>query len=155
MDDLFRSEPHLLSRLLETEQLKGLWNRGDLAGILRHQLAAPLLFDPKHLPEATGPLPSTFGELFVQTTPSVELLNLAKEFGKSVDRQPESPVPAEVGTVLYFAAIAVALVQLDCRITELDEQALREGFSWGANQNFVPAFLVDIFEKALTKFQTT
>ena len=45
-------------------------------------------------------------------------------------RNPASPLPRDIATVLYFAGIVVALTRCGERISQLDDAALRAGIEW-------------------------
>ena len=132
-----------LSRILavQPESLR-LWGEAELADVLGHQLDAPLLFDLGRL-RAPGVVDElsrgigSFRDLLLHPAPPVELLVLAKEFGKSGASHPDSPIPPEVGTLLFYAAIAAALVRLGRRITRMGDADLLSGFEWGLNQAWV------------------
>jgi len=139
--DLNQSKPQSLARLLEPDAGgRTEWPASDLAAILRHQLNAPLRADLSHTnPDAgktldtihaAGPAPATFGELFAHPHPPLELLDLAKEFGKSLRRDPVGGVPAEVATVVYYASIVAARLRCGRQISDLDEATLRRGIQW-------------------------
>src|SRR4051795_11531353 len=101
------------------------WPSADLGEILRHQLDAPLSSVLPGQPDAVR-----VGELLNDPTPQVELLRDLKTFAKSADTRPDGPLPREVATALYYAAILAALVRGGDRITELDDAALRVGTEW-------------------------
>jgi hypothetical protein len=122
-----------------------LWEAEELGAILQHQLAAPLALDlngidpslPDRLPQwaaAAGPPLRTFRDLFQHPHPPVELLELTKRFAKLCRSHPESTLPEEVATLLYFLALAVALAKCGCRISKLSDAALRDGIAWALGQ---------------------
>ena len=136
-------DPAQLSRILslQPESLR-LWDEAELADVLRHQLDAPLLYDlgrvraREGIDELSRGIGS-FRELLLHPVPPKELLALTKEFAKSGASHPDSPVPAEVGTMLYYAAIAAALVRLQTRITTMTDAELHNGFEWGLQQSWI------------------
>ena len=136
---------------LSTERLAKLltlpaagWNAGDQAAALKHQLAASLLPDLAAAPgarvESMSQIlgrpgsPQSFGELFTTHAPPLELLELAKQWARQLRKDTTSPLFEGPATVLYYAAIAAALVRHGKRITSLSDQELREGFAWSAAQ---------------------
>ena len=134
-----------LSRLLAVRpESPHLWNEAELADVLRHQLDAPLLFDLGRLGRA-GAVDElareigSFRGLLLHGAPPLDLLVLAKEYGKSAVAQPDSPVPAEVGTLLYYATIAAALLRLGRRITRMGDADLLGGLDWALRQPWVDA----------------
>jgi hypothetical protein len=116
------------------------WEARDLGAMLRHQLGVNLRSDlpaaaaAAQLAEAAQSSIQTFGSLLNHAHPPIELLKLVKDFAKSGRVTQDGPLQAEVATVLYFAAIAVALVRHGARISGLDASALGEGFAWALGQ---------------------
>jgi hypothetical protein len=124
------------------------WNSEDLSAIFRHQLSAPVQFDLANLDaglanklrtlsEAQGLLIRSFADLLYHPNPPVELLELTKQFAKACRNHPDSLLPHEIATLLYFASIVTALTRCGRRITELDEVALRSGIEWLVQQPWV------------------
>jgi hypothetical protein len=119
----------------------------DLAAVLRHQLAAPLveeLSSPICGDENVGgahlshldPSLATFGDLLHHSKPPIDLLKLAKAFAKSCRANAEL-LPAEVSTLIYYAVILVARIRLGEKITTLSDDGLRQGLAWGIEQPWV------------------
>lgn len=124
------------------------WVAAELGDILHHQLHAAVAVDlaaldptlaPKlrELAVARGLVLSSFGDLLRHPQPPLELLGLVKEFAKANRHHPRSPLPAEVATVLYYAAIAAALVACGTRITRLSDARLCEGWHWVQAQPWI------------------
>ncbi len=125
-----------------------LWRPEEFGAVFRHQLAAPLAADLGGLDPGLGdklaglrtpdgrPV-TTFGDLLRHPAPPVALLDLVKEFAKASRRAGRGHLPAEVATLLYYLAIAVALCRCGCCLTRLDDAALREGFRWARAQPWV------------------
>jgi hypothetical protein len=118
-----------------------LWRPDELAAILRHQMSAPMLVDLgsfdaatatrlKALSEGQGLLLKSFADLFHHPVPPLELLQLVKNFAKANIDHPDSGLPGEVVSALYYSSIAAALVHLDKRISQLSDADLLLGFSW-------------------------
>jgi hypothetical protein len=118
-----------------------LWRPEELAAIFRHQMSAPMLVDLgsfdaataarlKALSDAQSLLLKSFADLFHHPAPPLELLQLVKNFAKANIDHPESGLPGEVASALYYASIASALVHLDTRISQLPDADLRRGFRW-------------------------
>ena len=135
-----RPDPQLL-RLIMTplRDSAPIWPDHELRNILRHQLESSLAFDlsrsdPASIPPITadtaaaGPPIRTFGELFQHPRPPLELLIRVKQFAKSSRANPDAPLPAEIASFLYYAAIAAALTRLGTRITQLPDTTLAQGF---------------------------
>jgi len=160
---VFKSRAKSLSALMEagSEQAR-LWGPEELAAIFRHQMSAPVLvdlggFDPgtavrlKTLSEAQGLLLKSFSDLFHHLSPPIELLKLAKDFAKANMDHPESGLPTEIVSVLYYTSIAAALVRLDARISQLKEVDLRRGLLWAKEQAWVDDETKVLLGKALEK----
>jgi hypothetical protein len=148
---------------------RGRWRPDELGQILKHQLEAPLLFDlgTSHDPATGGPARaaradedapvaadpggtevSNFGELFLHARPPLPLLRLTKRFAKTSDRRQTNPLPEEVATVLYYAAIVAALLRHGQRISRVSESTLREGVDWVLQQPWLSAALRGLFDEA-------
>jgi len=146
---VFKSGAKRLAALMETgaEQAR-LWGPDELAAIFRHQMSAPVLvdlggFDPgtavrlKTLSDAQGLLLKSFSDLFHHPSPPIELLKLTKEFAKANMDHPESGLPTEIVSALYYTSIAAALVRCDTRISQLNDADLRRGLLWAKDQAWI------------------
>ena len=133
-------EPHSPEpKLAQVEaQLSRMW---------QDQIEAPIRFESKFLtPEMTAKLvdsaargvaiPDRFSTLFTRADPPIELLEYAKALAKAVRHRPDTPAD-KIATVLYYCAIAAALVRCGRRITELDDAALDFGINWVLEQNWI------------------
>lgn len=133
------------------------WSAKDSADALAHQLKAPLAPDLAailatsdtsvvyHLHEmAEG---HTFHSVLTAPCASLQLLRYVKAFGRVVRDFSECPLAGGPGTVLYYAAIAAALLQ-GGRISSLGSTELREGFIWSGEQKGAES-LSDLFLAAL------
>jgi hypothetical protein len=138
------------------------WQSVDLRTVWQHELRVPLVWhmdnrcrgfyhthrlvgrwdlvqiDPA---VADGPTPDTpdpdFAsvlDLMEKSAPPITALVRLKDFGLVQAYSPQSFLPREIGTMLYYLAVALALVRLDRRITSDDDSALREGFRWCLRQ---------------------
>ncbi len=131
------------------------WGEEDLAAILRHQLSAPLGFDLKrmgadsrktvaHFTRSSTQRLKTFADLFGHPDPPVDLLSLAKEFGKTADG---GTVPRDVGLVLYYAAVLVARLRCDSRISDLSDSDLLTGVEWVLRRTWLDESMRHLFEQ--------
>jgi DNA-directed RNA polymerase specialized sigma24 family protein len=120
-----------LSRLLEVPSVPT-----DRAALLRQVLAAPVPVDPGGctVPGGVMPGPASVGALLFGPDPALEMLELAKDWAKDNRTDPESPLPPEVATLVYYACIAAALARCGRRITRHDDAILEQGFRWGLGQ---------------------
>lgn len=146
---LSKSPPKSLAAFLAAGgERERLWRPEELSAIFRHQMASPILidlsgFDPgtatrlKNLSTAQSLLLRSFSDLFHHPVPPLELLTLTKEFAKANMDHPDSSLPQEIASVLYYASIAAALVRLDARISQLADADLKRGFLWAKNQPWV------------------
>lgn len=142
-DPVYHSDPARLSAMLAPELPLTVWEPGELAAVLRHQLAAPLEFtapaadEPAHRAaplqppgDAAAPsvgLPQTFGALLQGPEPSIELLIRLKTFAKPFVTTAKGVLPREIAAVLYYGAIIRARTCHGQRISELDDASLRYG----------------------------
>ena len=135
------------------------WQAEELGAVFRHQMAAPVsvdlgAFGPGAagklwtLVEAGNLLLRSFRDLFQHPSPPIELLELVKDFAKLNCDRPESVLPTEIATVLYFLSIAAALVRCRRRITELSDAQLREGFAWALRQSWIDETARELLESA-------
>ena len=118
-------------------------------------------FDPKTAgslkiqSEAQGLLLKSFGDLFRHPSPPVDLLKLVKDFAKANLDHPASGMPGEIATALYYASIAVALVNLNQRISQLPDADLRRGsLKRVKEQPWLDEQTKELFSAALTKLSS-
>jgi hypothetical protein len=151
-----RDQATVYQRMLDAStMLNTTWMTGDLGPILTHQLAAPLAGDlARTLPEAektlaaAGVLPRTFGELFQERAPAVEILRLVKDFAKKLHHTADHTYPEEIATLIYYAAIAAAHVRARTVISDLPALSLRKGYDWALAQPWLASELRPLFEEA-------
>ena len=143
---VFKSRAKKLATLISSgDEHARLWRPDELAAIFRHQMSASMLvdlgtFDPrtakrlKTASEAQGLLLKSFSDLFQHPAPAVEILKLVKDFAKANLDHPQSLLPPEIASVLYYTSIAVALVRRRERITRLADSDLQRGLGWAIQQ---------------------
>jgi len=160
---LFKSHAKDLAKLMSSGDERGpLWRADELAAMFRHQMSAPVLmdlgsFDPrtagqlKVLTTAQGLLLSSFAELFNHAEPPIQLLEIVKDFAKANIDHPESGLPREIATTLYYASIAAALVRLDQRISQLPDADLQRGLHWTLEQAWLDEKTKALLTAALAK----
>jgi hypothetical protein len=142
------------------------WSADDLAVILRHQLAVPLEFEladwAGHPWEGAGDEPpppprrvedrtilrTTFQELLHHPRPPLEMLRRVKAFAKFAQAQPSTGVPVEVATVLYFAAIVVAMMRCGTSLTTLPPDRVSAGVAWALDQAWLDGPTRELFADA-------
>ena len=148
-----------LANLLDSGRLAADWRPDELGAVFRHQLSAPVEFDLQALPPghasrlsglaaADGLVLKSFRDLFGHPHPPMELLRMTKDFARRLRHHPDSPIPDEVASVLYFAAIACAWVRHRQRISGLDDDGLRKGFAWARLLPWMDPELADLFSQA-------
>jgi hypothetical protein len=133
-------------RLGSAEALAGpVWSEGDLAAILQHQLTSPLAEEMKTMIQGENhavaqamkidrlmqaePAPlHSMRDLLLAKAPPLELLVMVKDFAKT--SRSRGALPAEVASVVYFAAILVARLRHHRSITNLPETSVRKGVQW-------------------------
>jgi hypothetical protein len=93
----------------------------------------------------------SFSDLFHHPAPLVELLELVKDFAKANLDHPESGLPGEIATALYYTSIAAALVQLDTRISQLPDAELQRGLNWTREQPWLDEKTRELAAKAIEK----
>jgi len=164
--DVYRTDSKHLAELigLRNEGAR-LWSAEELGAMLRHQWNSLLDFDLGDVtPDAKATLvasrvntsePSqTFADLFRQPHPPVSLLKLAKEFGKRHRTDPESPLPREISTLLYYLSIVVALARCNERITELTDADLRKGIEWAIAQPWMDDATRALLQEGMKRMHT-
>jgi len=160
---VFKSRAKELAALMATgEERAKLWRPDELAAMLRHQMSAPMLVDLgsfdtrtatklRTLSEAQGLLLKSFSDLFHHPAPPIELLELVKNFAKANLDHPESGLPGEIASALYYISIASALIHLDSRISQLPDSDLRRGLRWTEEQASLDEKTQGLLAQALKK----
>jgi len=126
-----------LAQLLSDGPTGADWLPEDLGAILRHQLATSI-----------DGSKTTFGELLRHSTPPMALLEQVRGFAKGAMAQTDCGLPYEVAAVIYYGAIAAALLRHGTRITQLDDVSLQRGIQWALGQPWIDADLRGLFEQA-------
>jgi len=136
LPDLQRSKD-ILRALMDPEQSETVpWSASELAAMLEHQLAAPLMAEVDRLAELNecpraevAKLISeskckTFGDVLREKSPEPELLRMVKDFAKAVMSEPDT-LPRDVARILYVASIlAGTRVQGGKPLTTLSEASI-------------------------------
>jgi hypothetical protein len=143
-----------LAGLMQVDQ-EALWSETDLGAILQHQLDSPLDLEPRqpgpsdsrHADRMSRTAPAaicTLRELFDDAQPPIELLERTKQFAKDCRSRADGPVPDEVATVIYLAAIVAARSKCGRAISQLDDVALRHALDWALSQPWLDAEIRDL-----------
>jgi hypothetical protein len=163
--DLLKASPGQLAAVMGLgDALARVWQPEELGAVFRHQMVAAVSvdlgsLDPavvgklKTLTDASGLLLKSFRDLFQHPAPPVELLRLVKEFAKLNRGQPESFLPPDVASVLYYLSIAAALVRWGERISTLSDEALQRGFAWAISQSWVDEPARELLGSASARIQ--
>jgi hypothetical protein len=158
--DVFKSEPGRVAKIMGLAATHPQpWLPQELRAVLVHELDKPVRFDLgaldrgiaaqiRTLAEAEGLVVKSLADLFLHPHPPLELLRLTKDFAKTHQMHPESSLPEEVAQILYYASIAAALARHEMRISQLDNQQLREGFAWASQQAWNDQRLCPLFTEA-------
>lgn len=153
-----RTDPASLARMLDLDE--SAWQHDaaepELAAMLAHQLAAPITADLK-LPDnqvEEAKKFGTLGNLLDHTAPPVWLLEETKQLAKR-NRVHGDPSVRQISTVLYYNAIATALLRCKSRITDLSDDQLREGFDWTNKQSWIDNKTRQRIESAAASLRTT
>jgi hypothetical protein len=164
LPNLQQTDPRVLALILEVDEApRRIWPAEELGAILRHQLATSIQLDLEGLggtlktrlialSPAQQPGKLTFGELFQLAHPSLDLLQLVKQFAKSSRVRGETGLPAEIATVIYLASIVVALLRCNTRISEQSDEALAYGVQWVIDQPWVDETMRQLFRSAMKHF---
>jgi hypothetical protein len=150
----------LASLLEQGTPAERIWEAEELGAILRHQMSAPLRVDlvslergqaakVRVLAESQGLILKSFGDLLAHRHPPLELLVMAKDFAKASRISPESAIPREVASVLYFASIVAAMTRCRVRISRLKNRELRAGIRWALAQAWLDEPTRALFQEGL------
>ena len=154
---LFLTDPRLLASLFADDDAIGerIWHPDELAAILHHQMTTPLHVDlagiegaAKRLHDAAGAsglILKSFGDLLQHPHPPLALLKMMKDFAKACRISPESALPREISSVIYFASIIAAMTRHSRRITKLDNAALRDAVDWALAQPWLDEISRGVF----------
>jgi serine/threonine protein kinase/WD40 repeat protein len=133
----------LLARLMDPHgSSEGLWAPEELSSILRYRLSLPV-----ERPRVEGDAPSsalwddaeaglTYAQALEHPRPSLELLRGVLAFCEAGRRDPESGLPPEVATLLYYAGAAAGLVRHGQRLVPFEDDTLLRGLKWASRQTW-------------------
>lgn len=127
--------------------------------LLRHHLAESLPMDAglaRVLPgiftavcEKLRPFAGcSFGELLTDPRTDLLVIETIKDLHKHQAESVPSGPAQEVATIIYYAAIAVALVHHDARITKLSYESLSQSLDELSRYDWLPADMRQLFDKA-------
>ena len=141
------TSPRLLASLMDPSP-SPVWSEEELGEVLQRQMSASLRTllgghdpGPEEETGAVHPLQGrpieSLADLLHDPNPPVDLVQSTKDVAKTNRDDPQTLLPPEVATVIYYVSIAVALARCGKRITRLDDQVLRSGFRWVEAQRWV------------------
>jgi hypothetical protein len=157
-DSMFRLGGDQLADLLrvglEPESSGGERDRS-VAGILAAKLASELPLDVSvadSLPAVLGRACDSMAvyrgcctaELLLDPRADVDALVTLKDYAKELVRRSRSEVTTTVATVLYYAAIASAIVFHDAKVTQHDYRQLARSFTELEEQPWLPPSLLTL-----------
>src|SRR6478752_1244722 len=128
LDALCASEPQCLATLMSAEPAGSQWQPQELGAVLLHQMSAPLSCALGQLaPSVLREQNTTFSDLMKDPHPRLELLEAIRASAKEIMSNAASGIPLEVAGVFYYGSIALARLRLNTRISNLDDNSLRQG----------------------------
>lgn len=127
--------------------------------MLRHMLASELPLDqgmPGSLPgvlkrpceELSNVAGQTLGQLLVNPQTDLEVIGTLKDYAKVLSRRRAHEPEHAAAIVIFYAAIASALVFHGEKITRHSNATLREAFSQLASKHWLPMELRGLFQQA-------
>jgi hypothetical protein len=135
------------------------WRPEEFGEIFAHQLRlpldewAPLPVDVRaEVDRAAEEMRSPCGnlaQLFTHSRPPLSALVWVKRIGRRQARAADLAPPYEVGSAIYFAAIAAALIHHAQRISRSPDETLANGWQWLGAQPWVDASLRQLAQRAL------
>ena len=130
------AEARRLESLFDLAEPTADWADADLAGMLCHQLAQPLV-----------PGGTTMRALLASPAPPVESLDALKRLAKIRRAQGDASVPSDLWRVIYFAAIAAA-ARAGHRISDLSEADLDAGYRWALAKPWLDPDIRTLIDRA-------
>jgi hypothetical protein len=154
-DELYRSDPPQLAKVFAIDPTAPeVLTADELAAVLRHQLDTPLevdLDDPAAPTASEHARRTTFGQLLLGPHPPLSLLERVRHFAKACKSRPDGPLPREIATALYFAAIVKAMLACGTRTSALGDEELRAGVGWTLSQPWIPREMCTLMQQGLAR----
>ena len=133
----------------------------ELRDILREELDAPLLPKARFVTHARARSTqsicwsrtrfATMRHVFADPQPPTDALNVIKEYAKHVRNDPDSAIPQNVCSALYYAAIAAAKSRHGLMISSQEPDTINRGIQWALSQPWITEPLLTVFRSALEK----
>ncbi|MGD2111624.1 MAG: hypothetical protein PVI86_19785 [Phycisphaerae bacterium] len=153
MSNLEHKSAEELAKLLRAGDVDAAtWTPEERRQLLLELFAKPLPPGRAGTGRSPGPLPP-IGETLRSNSPPLPLLDAIKGYAKALREDPESGIPPDVATYVYYAAIATAIRWHGKPLTSLDTEALTKGFSWCLECPWVSPPFRKLFEHAVDTLQ--
>jgi len=150
--DLDESNPSAFAQMLEQRALDDAnISTVDLRDVLNHLLASQLAELEATSPYVPPDDARTLREALLDQTTDIELLQELKRFGRRQARTPGDELPADVASVVYFGAMAAALVHQDERISKSADDVLAHGFQLAAQADWVDPAIKALLNQAAAR----
>lgn len=155
------ASPQKLAALLELIMTPGgVWRNEELRAILEWHLKNPQALHPRRGLRPNSPHSQDFAlaekknhktlqELFDAWNTPLELLRQVKDFSKAQVEHPSSSWPAEISRLVYYVAIAVAIVRHQTRITRMTDQHILRAFQWALAQPWITPWIHELLNNSL------
>lgn len=118
------------------------WRPEELPDVLAHQLSIPISDEFKRAGvddgtneghESDGQV-LTFGSILLSNNPEIHLLRGVKLFAERMHKRSNSTFPRHISTLLFYWAVAQALIVHGEKITSLTTPELQTGLKWVTEQ---------------------
>ena len=159
-EERFVEPSQLLSDLIAfDDEGRALWPAEQLRSVLAEPLAClaeccpvPSTYDVaamESLATSASPPISTFAHVLQHSNPPINLLWMIKDLAKTSSQDRRSTIPPDISLLLYYGAIAAALVRCHQRISRLSDEELRQGFNWVVRQPWIDGPVRNLFLDSL------
>ena len=150
----------------EHDYEKNMSEQQEKAELLASRLAEPLMLDPsvtKLLPAIpsllSGAMDISGGEpirtLLLNPESTISVLRKVKNYNNKLSRRAESCIERDVAVILYYGAIASALVFHNKRISRFFYKSLERSFSSLIGKTWITTELTTLFAEALKICQSS
>ena len=152
-DSIDGLNPNSINYALDGHEGTAHWDENDLDQILQHILSTSPerlgIFEFEVSPEELND--RTLTEIFHNPTSSIKILNAIKRFGRDQAQKDVRDFPPSIGSVIYFAAIASALVYQKEKISSSEDQILCFGLANTKKWNWVDQKTNDLIDLAIQR----
>lgn len=162
-----------LARMLRAGEVNEMtWSNDELGQLLQEALDEPIpsnwsmpsvskyadsldVIDDDNIPSemetASTIIKPSKRDLILERRFSFGIVEQLKAEAKALRTEESSGVPKEVATVVYFCAIAAALVHYNKRITSLRDAKIVDAFDWCLKRSWMSPDLQSLLEQAKAK----